>query len=187
MKKIIMIAFMAALSFSAFAQKFAHVNYAELVQLSPEADKARAQLATSQKEAEETYTSMTVEFQKKYQEYEQKINNWTPAIKETKTKELQDLQQRIQQFQQTIQQELQMQEAKLMQPIQEKAIKVVEKLAKAGGYTYVMDASSFLYVDKATSVDLTAKARRELKIPANRTMESLQKELQAKAQAATGK
>ena len=45
MKRIITLALMACLSISVFAQsKFAHVNYAELVHLAPEADAARSQI-----------------------------------------------------------------------------------------------------------------------------------------------
>jgi hypothetical protein len=40
-----------------------------------------------------------------------------------------------------------------------------------------------LYVDAAQSLDLTAEARTALNIPAGRTLETLQAELQAKAQA----
>ena len=105
MKKIILIAAAALLSLSASAQKFAHVNFNELVMLMPAADSARAQIAASQQEAQDTYKSMTDEFQVKYQQYQQKSSTWTPAIRESKEKELQDIQTRIQDFDQSIQQE----------------------------------------------------------------------------------
>ena len=110
MKKIILIAAAALLSLSASAQKFAHVNFNELVMLMPAADSARAQIAASQQEAQDTYKSMTDEFQVKYQQYQQKSSTWTPAIRESKEKELQDIQTRIQDFDQSIQQELQQQQ-----------------------------------------------------------------------------
>ena len=69
-----------------------------------------------------------------------------------------------------------------MAPIYEKATKVVEKLAKAGGYIYVFEQSQVLYLDPAQSVDLTPAARKELGIPEDRTLESLQAELQAQQQ-----
>ena len=62
-------------------------------------------------------------------------------------------------------------------------IKIVEKLAKAGGYIYVFDVSSLLYIDATQSKDLTPDARKALKIPADRTLESLQAEIQAQQQA----
>ena len=59
MKKIIVAAVMAFVGVAAFAQpKFAHVNYAELVQLCPEADSARATMTASSNEAQATYQAM---------------------------------------------------------------------------------------------------------------------------------
>ncbi len=185
MKKFIVIAAALLLGASAWAQpKFAHVNFAELVQLMPEADQARTTLQASSKEAQDTYQSMMEEFNSKYSQYEQKVSTWTPAIKESKEKELTDIQQRIQQFQQSISQELQQQEQQLMAPIYQKAQETLNKLAKDGGYIYVFDRSSLLYIDEKQSTDLTPAARKALGIAADRTLESLQAELQAQQQAA---
>ena len=184
MKKIILVLAAALVALSASAQnlKFAHVNFNELVMLMPEADSARAQMAASQQEAQDTYKSMTDEFQSKYQQYQQKSSTWTSAIRESKEKELTDIQNRIEEFNQSIQQELQQQQNQLMAPIQQKAIDVVNKLAKEGGYIYVFEQSSLLYVNDSQSTDLTPAARKALGIPAGRTIESLQQELQAQAQ-----
>ena len=183
MKKILLFAAMALFTLTASAQaKFAYVNFNEIVMLMPEADVARAQMQTAQKEANETYESMVTEANAKFSEYQQKQATWTPAIKESKEKELSEIQNRIQEFSQSIQVELQQQQQQLMEPIQKKAIEAVEKLAKAGGYTMVFDPSQFIYYDKAQCKDLTPDARKALNIPANRTLESLQKELEAQQQ-----
>jgi outer membrane protein len=184
MKKIVLFAAMALVTLTGFAQpKFAHVNFTELVQLMPEADKARETMNASQKEASETFQSMYEEYQTKMQQYQQKASTWTPAIKESKEKELAGIQQRLEEFNQTIQQELQQQQQQLMAPIYQKAQEAVNKIAKAGGYIYVMDQSTFLYLDPAQSVDITPEARKALNIPAGRTLETLQAELQAAAEA----
>ena len=185
MKKIALIAAAALLTLSASAQtlKFAHVNFSELVQLMPEADQARAAIAASTKEAEETYQSMVEEYQAKANAYQQKASTWTAAIKESKEKELSDIGNRIQEFQQNIQAELQQQQSQLMAPIQEKAMTAVEALAKEGGYIYVFERNQLLFVDEKQSTDLTPAARKALGIPEGRTLESLQAELQAQAQA----
>lgn len=88
MKKVILIAAAALMTLSASAQnlKFAHVNFNELVMLQPAADSARAQLAASQQDAQDTFKSMQDEFQAKYTQYQQKVNTWTPAIRESKEK-----------------------------------------------------------------------------------------------------
>ncbi|MBP9997616.1 MAG: OmpH family outer membrane protein [Bacteroidales bacterium] len=185
MKRIILIAAAAFLSISAFAQqKFAHVNFAELVQLCPEADQARATIAASSKEAQETYQAMLDEFNSKYQQYQQKASTWTQAIRESKEKELTEIQQRIQEFSQSVEAELGQQQQQLMAPIYEKANKTVQDIAKKGGYIYVFDRSSVLFINEAQSVDITPEARIALGIPADRTLESLQQELQAQAQQA---
>lgn len=179
-----MAAAVLALSASAQNLKFAHVNFNELVMLMPEADAARSQMEASQKEAQETYQTMIEEYQAKAQKFQQNQATWTAAIKESKQKELTDISNRIQEFDQSIQQELQQQQAQLMAPIQQKAIDAVNNLAKEGGYIYVFEESSLLYIDKAQSTDLTPAARKALNIPDGRTLETLQQELQAKAQMA---
>ena len=172
MKKILLIAAMALFTLTASAQaKFAYVDFNELVMLAPEADAARSQMQAAQKEA-----------QTKYNEYQQKQSTWTPAIKSSKEKELGEIQNRIQEFQQSIQAELQQQQQQLMDPIYKKAQEAVEKLAKAGGYLFVFETSQYLYVDKAQCKDLTPEARKAMNIPEGRTIEDLQKELQAQAQ-----
>ena len=173
MKKIFVIAVMALISAAAFAQpKFAHVNFTELVQLTPEADQARATIATATKEAQDT----------KYATYQQKASTWTAAILDSKQKELVDIQTRIQEFEQTVQAELQQQQQNLMAPIYQKAQEQLNAIAKQDGYIYVFDISSLVYYDATQSVDITPKVRKALGIPDDRTLESLQAELQAQAQ-----
>ncbi|MBR1706066.1 MAG: OmpH family outer membrane protein [Bacteroidales bacterium] len=184
MKKVFIVALAALMTLSASAQKLARVNFTELVQLMPEADAAREQINAMQNEAQETYASMMEEFQTKYSQYQQKSASWTAAIKEAKEKELGDIQQRIQEFQQSISQELQQQQNQLMAPLYDKAQEAVKKLAKAQGITAVFDQSSALYFDESSVLDLTSAARKELGIAEGRTLEQLQQELAAQAQTA---
>ena len=184
MKKILLIAAVSLFGMAAFAQpKFAHVSFNELVQLMPEADQARATINEAQKNAQSTYQDMVSEFNDKYSKYQQNVNNYTQATRKAKEDELTEIQRRIQEFQQNVQGELQEQQEQLFAPIYKKAQDKVDELAKKGGYIYVIDVNSVLYIDPAQSVDLTATARKELGIPEGRTLETLQQELQAKAQA----
>jgi len=185
MKKIVLIVAAAFVAATAFAQpKFAHVNSTELVQLCPETDKARETMAAASNEAQETFNDMQAELNSKYQTYQSKSSTWTQAIRESKEKELTEIQQRLQEFTQTVQAELQQQEQQLMAPIYQKVNEVVQDLAKKGGYIYVFDVQSLLYVDDTQSHDLTPEARKVLNIPADRTLESLAAELQAQQAAA---
>ena len=184
MKKLFVIALAALATLTASAQQLAKVNFQELVMLMPEMDAARETIAASQKEAEETYSAMVEEYQGKLSQYQQKQATWTAAIRESKERELMEIQNRIQEFQQSISQELQQQQNQLTAPIQEKANNVVTELAKAKGVTVLFDISQAIYFDESKVLDLTAEARKALNIPEGRTLESLQAELQAQAQQA---
>ena len=92
MKRIIVIIAMAMLTVSAFAQqKFAHVNFSELVQLCPEADDARATMAASQKEVQATFNELVGEYNTKYEQYQSKASTW-PAQQRPIALALPDLQ-----------------------------------------------------------------------------------------------
>ena len=186
MKKILLIAALACMSLAATAQnfKFAYVDMNELVMLMPEMDAAREQMQKAELEAQETYAAMVEEYQTKAQQYQQKAETWTATIRESKGAELQQIEYRIQEFNQAISQELQQTQQTLQMPILEKAQNVVNELAKAKGVAYVVDRASLLYVDEKQGVNLTPEARVKLNIPEGRTLETLQAELQAKAQAA---
>ena len=186
MKKILLIAVTALFSVAASAQdfKFAYVNFTEIIQLMPEMDSARVQIDAASAEAQETYQAMVEEYQTKAQQYEQKQSTWTPAIAQSKANEIQQIMQRIQEFEQAIQQDLQQLQNSLQAPIYDKAQKTVEELAKAKGVAAVFEKNSLLYLDPAMMVDLTPDTRVALNIPEGRTLEMLQAELQAKAQAA---
>ena len=186
MKKIILIAAMAVMSIAATAQdlKFGYVDFNELMMLMPEMDQARATLEENQKTNEEILMSMYEEYQTKTQQYQQKASTWTPAIRESKEREIMDIQSRLEQTNQSLQQEMQMLQNSLQAPIYEKAQNTVNEIAKAKGLAAVFELGSFLYLDPEQLVNLTPEARVALGIPEDRTLEALQAELQAKAAAA---
>ena len=187
MKKLFVIALAALATLTASAQQLGKVNFQELVMLMPEMDAARETIAASQKEAEETYSAMVEEYQGKANQYQQKQASWTAAIRESKERELYEIQNRIQEFQNSISQELQQQQNQLTAPIQEKANKAVTEIAKAKGIVVLFDSSQAIYFDESKVLDITADARKALNIPEGRTLETLQAELQAQAQAAQAK
>ena len=183
---MILIAVMAVMSVAASAQnlKFGYVNFNEIVMLMPEMDAARATMEENQKTNEEILMSMYQEYQTKMQDYQAKAATWTSAIRESKEKELMDIESRLQQTQQSLQQEMQQLQSSLQAPIYEKAQTTVQEIAKAQGLAFVFEESSLLYIDPAQGVNLTTEARKALNIPEGRTLEALQAELEAKAMAA---
>lgn len=180
MKKIVLLAIAALFTWSASAQtlKFARVNFTELLQLTPEADSARSILKAQTNDASQAYQDMMTELQSKTDQYRQKAATWTQAIRESKEKELADMQARVQDFTDRAQKEIAESQEKLFQPISAKVNEVVTKLAKEGGYAMVFDYSQAIYADDSKVTDLTPAARKALNIPEGKTLASLQQEQQ---------
>lgn len=184
MKRIFLVAALSVICSAAFAQKFAHINSQECFQLMPEMDDVRSQMDAIVTENQEVMKSMYDEYQSKVQTYQQKAATWTAAIKESKEKEIMEMQNRIEETQQNMQQEIQAIQNKLTAPVMQKFQETLNKVAKEGGYIYVFDSASALYIDPAQSTDLTPAVRKTLGIKEDRTLESLAAELQAKQAAA---
>ena len=173
MKKIVLLA-CCVLCFGAFSQaqnlKFGHINTNELISLMSERDSAVVKLQAYQTDLEETLEGMGTEYNNKVNEYQRKSNEWAPVVLETKQRELQELGQRIQQFQQNAQQEMAQMQQTLMTPVIEKAQDALTKIAKAQNLVYVFDlsAGSLIYFDDKVSLDLLPLAKKELGIPAEK-------------------
>lgn len=151
--------------------KFGQLNIQELVMLTAESDSARVKLENYGKELEETLKGMQQEFGAKYETYNQKSATWTAAILETKTKELQEMQNRLTQYQENAQNEYQMMQQQLFAPIYKKAAEAVEKIGKEGGYTYIFDLGQGAILFKGdAAIDVTPLVKKELGIPADKKL-----------------
>jgi outer membrane protein len=173
MKKIMLCAALAAATLSVGAQpayKFGHINGQELLTLMPERDSAEAKYMAYGKDLEEQVELMQVEYNNKLQTYQQKAKTWSDAIREAKEKELQDLGQRIQEFQVTAREDLNKRQGELLRPVLEKATGAVKKVGKDNGFTYIYDTSnnSLLYWDVEQSISVLDLVKKELNIPADK-------------------
>ncbi len=146
--------------------KFGYIDSEKLLSMMPERAKAQKELQDFAKGLEDQLASMNSELQQKYNEYMQKKDSLSDFLRQTKEKEIQDLQARIQNFQMTAQQELQKKEQELVQPIVEKAKAAIKKVAKAKGFTYIFDVSTgaFLYWPEGGSEDILPLVKKELGI-----------------------
>ena len=167
MKNVTKILALAMVLFAtqAFAQvKIGHININELVELMPERDSAVLKLQNYAKELEETMEGMQQEFNTKLQTYQQKNATWTAAILEAKTKELQEMEQRLQMFNQNAQQEIQQLQQQLFAPVYEKAGQAIYKIGAENGFTYIIDMRTVVFKGEG-SVDVLPLAKKELGIP----------------------
>lgn len=145
MKKILSIAILLVAiiaSTNTYAQKqykFGHIDSNQLLSIMPEREAAKVELEKYAQQLESTLTEMQTEFERKYQEYVVSADSLSNLIRQTKESELSEMQQRIQQFNQTAQQDLAQKENELLQPIVQKAKDAISQVSEEGAYTYVFD------------------------------------------------
>jgi outer membrane protein len=144
--------------------KFGHINTSELLSMMPGRDEARLELQRYAQELEETFTTMQNEFQTKYQEYLENQETYSQIVRQSKERELQSLNERIMEFQESAQQDLMEQEETLLNPIIEQARNAIDQVARDHGFTYIFDTSggSLLFWERGE--DIMPLVREELGI-----------------------
>ncbi len=145
MKKLIVAAVMALGVFNASAQnKIGYINTDELIGVMPETDKA-------DKEMDEYRQSLAVQGQDMMRDLSFKDSvfvkdsaKYSPSMKEIKRKELVDLYQKVQNWQNQAQEMYNQEAQKKLMPIRNKALDAIKAVAKESGYTYVLDINSVI-------------------------------------------
>ena len=143
--------------------KIAHVNTAEVLDAMP--DKAKAEKDKYYGELQTQLQNMAKEYQTKLQDYEANQATMSNLVKQSKEKEIVDLQTRIQQFQASAEQEFEGKRAELLAPILEKIQNAINAVGKEKGYTYVLDLATGAAVYVGTdAVDCTPAVKAKLGI-----------------------
>lgn len=166
-KSLIVIA-IALISFAGTAQtnaKLGYIDSNELLDMMPGKDSIQTVLQNYGKTLESQLQTMYQEYQNKLADYQSNVNTMSTIIKQTKEKELGDLETRIQDFQQQADQDLQNKQVELVQPLIDKARKAIEAVARDNGYTYIFDVGmgSLLYFEKGDNILPLVKAKLGLK------------------------
>lgn len=170
MKKLlslIMIVSAVAFTNSTHAQskiKLGHLDFATLYSMMPGLDSVKKVFNDYNKSVQEQYSAMQSELENKYNDYVAKMDGMSPIIKSTKEAEIQDLKDRMDQFETSATQDLQDKETELTTPIIEKAKKAVEEVAKENGYTYIFNSTEGLILYATPSDDVMDMVKAKLKI-----------------------
>lgn len=164
--KIVLVAVAFMISSGAYAQKFGIINTGELITSMPDRDSVQVKLEAFSKELGQTLEAIQVEFNNKVNDYQKNAATLSETMKNLKEKELGDLQNRYEEFQQQAQQDVQRMQQQLMAPIIEKATNAIKTVCKAQGITYLFDSASgaLAYYDEATVVNLLDSVKSELGI-----------------------
>ncbi len=163
-KKLIAILFLMA-PLAIFAQKFGHLNSADIIQAMPEYAKAQTEIQELEKQCTNELQMMEQELAKKSEAYEKEKATLPANIQQRRETELQELYARMQQYYQTSQQELQQASQEKMAALTEKITKAIKEVGVAGGYVYIFDlASGIPYISETLSTDVTAAVKSKLGI-----------------------
>jgi outer membrane protein len=166
MKKTILILLTAFITLTASAQmKTATVNSNELVMSMPETKALQAKIQEKSAELSKQLETMYKQYETKMAELKGINPQKMTAIEEAKVAELQDLQKRIEKFEQSAQKEVQQMEQTLSVPILEKAKKMIEVVATERGYTHVFDVSAGGMIVFPKGDDITDATKTKMGIP----------------------
>jgi outer membrane protein len=139
--------------------KTAHVDVREIMTKMPAVLEAQNQLKKLSDTYSADYKTMVDEYQAKLKKYDTEAATVTDAVNQTRQQEVQDMGKRIGDFQETAQKDLQKKETDLMKPIEDKVKASIQKVGKAKGYQYVLNATDLLLAD---GPDLTADVKKDL-------------------------
>lgn len=171
MKKLFRVMFLGVALFvmSGMTQaqvKIAHVNTAEILDAMPDKAKAEKDLEKYYGELQSQLQTMAQEYQTKMQDYEANQATMSNLVKQSKEKEIIDIQNRIQQFQANAESEFENKRAELLKPILDKIQNAINQVGKEKGYTYMLDLATgaAVYVgDDAVDATKDVKAKLGLK------------------------
>ena len=152
-KLIVVVAFtLAAMGVSAQV-KLGHIDSQNLNQAMPEMTAAQKTLQDKQAEVEKELTNMKEQFTTKLNDYSQNAKNYSDVIRASKEQDLQDLQQRIQRFQEIALDNLEKTQKELMQPIMDKALNAIKEVGKENGFSYIYDMSAGIILFAADNTE----------------------------------
>mgnify|MGYP001231479075 CR=1 FL=1 len=141
-----------------------YINSNELLESMPERDTAQKELEAFAQSLENDLMQMQQEYQTKIKAFQEKEAEMSKPLRETKIKEIQDLEKRINQFQKDAQRDLDLKETALIQPILDAAQKAIDEVAAEQGIEYVLDSGTGVTLVTPTEGDLMPLVKKKLGI-----------------------
>ncbi len=160
MKKLLTVLFVAVgilLAYPVISQtnaKLGYIDSNELLDAMPEKDSIQQTLIQYGKALEDQLQAMYLEYQTKLNDYQVNAASMSDIIRQTKEKELADMENRIQEFQQQADTDLQNKQMELLDPVLKKVRQAIQDVARENGYTYIFDAGvgTLLYYEKGDNI-----------------------------------
>ena len=154
---------MAGMSLQAQNVKIGYADVDYILSEMPETKQVESELQSLNTQLQNQLQAKYQEYQQKLKAYQEQAATMVDAIRQEKETELAQLEQRIQKLQQDAQSTIQKKTSELMQPLYAKIGDAIEAVAKANGFTYVINGQVggidvVLYADEQYDVsDLVLK------------------------------
>lgn len=169
MKKLSKVLFVLALAFgfgyaaNAQSVKIAYVDSSVITEIMPERAKIEQDLQAYYTELQMQLQTMATEYQTKLKDYEANAATMSNILRQSKEKEIMDLQGRIQEFQANAETAFDEKRIELLTPVIEKVQNAVNAVGKEKGYTYIFDKSvgAIVYIG-TDAIDITADVKAKL-------------------------
>lgn len=145
--------------------KIGHVDSGAIMQIMPETVKVEQDLQTYAAELQAELQAMAGEYQNKLQDYQANQATMSNLIRQSKEKEIIDLETRINDFRSNADAALQSKYLELVSPLIEKVQTAIDQVGKEKGFTYIFDKSSqsgTLVFIGDNAIDITAEVKAKL-------------------------
>lgn len=164
-KLLLAVAFALPMFAAAQTVKIGLVDTNSIVAAMPETTQAQTKINEASQKYDAEYTKLGEEMKRLYDELNNMKEDELQAIKERKTREFQDQQQKVQTFEQNAMQDLQKMQQELMAPVIQKVRQAIESVGQEGGYSLIQDnAAQITLYYAAPVVDITNDVKAKLGI-----------------------
>ena len=152
-----------SLGVNAQSLKIGHVDSGAIMEIMPERAKIEQDIQAYAAELQAELQAMYGEYQSKIQDYQANQATMSNLIRQSKEKEIVDLETRINEFQSSADMAMQNKQLELLNPLIEKVQNAVNEVGKEKGFTYILDKAAGVVVfigDNA--IDITADVKAKL-------------------------
>lgn len=169
MKKLVKLFFAVVLTVgvsmgvNAQSLKIGHVDLGAIMEIMPERTKIEQDIQAYAAELQAELQAMYAEYQNKLQDYQANQATLSNLIRQSKEKEIVDLETRISEFQASADMAMQNKQLELLNPLIEKVQNAVNAVGKEKGFTYIFDkaAGAVVFIGD-NAVDITADVKAKL-------------------------
>ena len=146
---------------NAQSQKIGYVDSQVIIDMMPEGAKIEQDLQAFYGELQTELQAMVTEYQNKMRDYEANQDTMSNILRQSKEKEIMDLQGRIQEFQANAEGELAAKQEELTKPMLDKIKTAIDAVVKAKGLAYVFEKTMVLSIGES-AIDITADVKTKL-------------------------